>query len=80
MTECLQELKEIISKHLGHSPEDIDLDSNLMNDLQADSLDTIEIVMFVEEKFEIEIDDHQIDTITTVRDLFQIVCDDLGGG
>ena len=77
MSECLQKIKATISNQLGHKIEDINLDSNFVDDLNADSLDLIELVMRIEHDFEIEIDEHQLDQITTVRDVFNIVCEGL---
>lgn len=57
---------EIVADQLGVEKEKINLDSNFVNDLGADSLDTVELVMELEEEFEINIPDEAADKIHTV--------------
>jgi acyl carrier protein len=61
-------IKEIIAEQLGIIEDDISAESSLSDDLGADSLDIVEIAMALEEEFEVEISDADIDNIDTVKD------------
>lgn len=71
--EIFQTLKEIIVEQLGVEEEKITLESTFADDLGADSLDVVELVMAIEERFEVEISDDQADKITTVKDLVDYI-------
>lgn len=60
-------VKEIVVEQLGVKAEDITLNSSFVDDLGADSLDTVELVMALEEEFGIEIQDEQAEKITTIQ-------------
>lgn len=60
-------VKNIISEQLGIDEEKITLDSHFADDLEADSLDTVELVMAFEEEFDITIPDDIAEKITTVK-------------
>ena len=53
----LDKIREFVVEQLSVEPELVDIDSNLMDDLEADSLDAVEIIMAVEEEFDLEIPD-----------------------
>lgn len=59
-------VKEVIIDKLGVEEDTIKLEANFVNDLGADSLDTVELVMALEEEFDCEIPDEQAEKITTV--------------
>ncbi len=61
-------LIEIIAKQLGVDAENVTSDASFMEDLGADSLDTVELVMALEEEFDIEIPDSDAEKIQTVQD------------
>ncbi|MCQ9205587.1 MAG: acyl carrier protein [Omnitrophica bacterium] len=61
-----EKVKNIISEQLGVKKEEIKLESSFIDDLGADSLDTVEVVMALEEEFAIEISDEDAEKITTV--------------
>lgn len=61
-----EKVKNIISEQLGVKKEEIKLESSFIDDLGADSLDTVEVVMALEEEFGIEIPDEDAEKITTV--------------
>lgn len=69
---------EILREMLGISPETIIiLDAELIKDLKVDSLDFVEIIMAIEEKFDIEIDDDVAMNCVTVQDILNIVMGDI---
>jgi|TARA_R110002124_G_scaffold60925_1_gene167026 acyl carrier protein len=59
----------IVSEQLGHPKEDITLDSKFIDDLKADSLDIVELVMEFEDEFDVTIPDDDYDKIKTVGDV-----------
>lgn len=61
-----ERVKAIIAEQLGVKKEEIKLESSFIDDLGADSLDTVEVVMALEEEFSIEIPDEDAEKITTV--------------
>lgn len=61
-----EKVKDIISEQLGVKKEEIKPESSFIDDLGADSLDTVEVVMALEEEFGIEIPDEDAEKITTV--------------
>ena len=62
-----EKVKEIIAEQLDVKLDDIKMESNFIDDLGADSLDTVELVMAFEEAFELEIPDEEAEKITTVE-------------
>ncbi len=62
-----QRVKKIVAEQLGVNEADIKIDSSFVDDLGADSLDTVELVMALEEEFECEIPDEEAEKITTVQ-------------
>ncbi len=69
----LEKVKEFVVDQLSIDPELVDIDSDLMKDLEADSLDAVEIIMAVEEEFDIEIPDEDAEKFRTVRDMVEYV-------
>ncbi len=63
-----ERLIEIIAKQLGVDEDNVTPDASFMEDLGADSLDTVELVMALEEEFDIEIPDSDAEKIQTVQD------------
>lgn len=68
-------VKTIIADHFILNEKEIGLDSCLVKDFGADSLDMVEIMMYIEEEFEIEIDDHAAQNVQTVRQIVTLVGD-----
>ena len=67
-------IREIIAEQLGIDDIDsIAMDTNLMKDLEADSLDAVEIIMAIEEEYDIEIPDEEAEKIETVEQLVDYV-------
>ena len=67
MEEIQAKVVQIISEQLGKDESEISMSSNFIEDLDADSLDTVELVMALEEEFEIDIPDEAAEKITTVQ-------------
>jgi len=62
-----QRVKKIVAEQLGVNEADVKTESSFVNDLGADSLDTVELVMALEEEFETEIPDEEAEKIGTVQ-------------
>ena len=67
------EIKEILVDQLDVNPEDIEMTSSLSDDLGADSLDAIDIVMTIEDQYSIEVPDEIIKNMKTVEDIISYV-------
>ncbi|GGB88713.1 MULTISPECIES: acyl carrier protein [Telluria group] len=67
MSDIEQRVKKIVAEQLGVAEADIKNESSFVDDLGADSLDTVELVMALEDEFEMEIPDEQAEKITTVQ-------------
>ncbi|MCE1181676.1 MAG: acyl carrier protein [Rhodocyclales bacterium] len=67
MDNIVERVKKIVAEQLGVNEADIKNESSFVDDLGADSLDTVELVMALEEEFECEIPDDQAEKITTVQ-------------
>ncbi len=72
-----QRVKKIVAEQLGVNEADIKNDSSFVDDLGADSLDTVELVMALEEEFECEIPDEEAEKITTVQQAIDYVNNNL---
>lgn len=68
-----QRVKKIVAEQLGVNESEIKNDSSFVDDLGADSLDTVELVMALEEEFECEIPDEEAEKITTVQQAIDYV-------
>jgi acyl carrier protein len=68
MTDVAERVKKIVIEHLGVDADKVVENANFIDDLGADSLDTVELVMAFEEEFGVEIPDDQAETIVTVGD------------
>ncbi len=67
------EVKEVVVEQLSVNPDEVKEDSKFVEDLGADSLDVVELVMALEEKFDIEIPDSDAEKITTVGDAVKYI-------
>ena len=68
-----QRVKKIVAEQLGVNEADIKTESSFVDDLGADSLDTVELVMALEEEFECEIPDDEAEKITSVQQAIDYV-------
>lgn len=68
-----EKIKEIIIEQLNVEDDLITMDTHLMKDLEADSLDAVEIIMGIEDEFGIEIPDEEAEKFQTVSDLVNYV-------
>ena len=66
-------VKKIVAEQLGVKEEDVKADASFVEDLGADSLDTVELVMALEEEFETEIPDEDAEKITSVQEAIDYV-------
>ena len=66
-------IKGIIAEQLGVEEDAISMETNLMKDLEADSLDAVEIIMAIEDEFDIEIPDEDAEKFQTVADIVSYV-------
>jgi len=68
-------VKELITESLGVDAETIRLDASFIDDLGADSLDIVELVMLIEKDFDLEIPDEDAEKISTVQDAIGYIMD-----
>ena len=71
----LEKLKKVISTQLGVDESEITLESSFVDDLGADSLDVVELIMALEEEFDVEIPDEDAEKIVTVGDALDYIKD-----
>ncbi len=69
----LEKLKKVIAEVLNVDPDEIKLETTFMDDLGADSLDVFQIIMGIEEEFDIEIPPEKAETITTVEEAVNLI-------
>ncbi|MBW8270899.1 acyl carrier protein [Caldovatus aquaticus] len=73
MSDIAEQVKQIVIEHLGVEESKVTPEASFIDDLGADSLDTVELVMAFEEKFGIEIPDDAAEKITTVKDAIEYI-------
>jgi len=73
MSTIEERVRETVVEQLGVKEEEVTLDASFVDDLGADSLDTVELVMALEETFETEIPDEDAEKITTVQQAIDYV-------
>ncbi len=73
MSDLKQKVVSVVAEQLGVKEEDITPGSSFVNDLGADSLDTVELVMALEDEFGIEIPDEEAEKIVTVGDAIKYI-------
>jgi len=78
MSSIEERVKKIVAEQLGVKEEEVKTEASFVEDLGADSLDTVELVMALEEEFETEIPDEEAEKITTVKLAIDYVNNNLG--
>ncbi|MBA3527560.1 MAG: acyl carrier protein [Pseudomonadota bacterium] len=73
MSETAERVKKIVVEHLGVEAEKVTEEASFIDDLGADSLDIVELVMAFEEEFNVEIPDDAAEKITTVKDAIDYI-------
>ena len=73
MSSVEERVKKLICEQLGVKEEEVTAEASFVEDLGADSLDTVELVMALEEEFETEIADEEAEKITTVREAIDYI-------
>ena len=67
------EVRDVVVEQLSVAPDAVKLESKIIEDLGADSLDVVELVMDLEEKFEVEIPDSEAEKLKTIQDVVTFV-------
>ena len=73
MSNIEEQVKSIVAEQLGVKEEEVTNEASFVDDLGADSLDTVELVMAIEEEFDTEIPDEEAEKITTVQQAIDFV-------
>ena len=73
MSSIEEQVKSIVAEQLGVKEDEVTKDASFVDDLGADSLDTVELVMALEEEFETEIPDEEAEKITTVQQAIDFI-------
>ena len=68
-----EKVKEILCDQLDVEEEKVPMEANIMEDLEADSLDVVDLVMSLEEEFDIEIPDEEVENIKEVGDIVKYI-------
>ncbi len=78
--EILEKVKDLIADKLGVDRDEVVEDASLIDDLGADSLDLVDLVMAFEEEFGIKIEDEELENIKTVKDVVDGIISKVGEG
>jgi acyl carrier protein len=78
MSDIVERVRKIVVEQLGVEESEVSLESAFVDDLGADSLDTVELVMALEEEFETEIPDEDAEKITTVQQAVDYINQHMG--
>lgn len=68
-----EKVKKIIVEELNVAEEKVTMEANLVEDLEADSLDAVEIIVRIEEEFDLQVDDEAAENVKTVGDLVKFI-------
>ncbi len=71
----LEQIKTILAEQFSMEEDDINMDTSFTEDIGADSLDLVELVMALEQEFDVEIDDDEVEKIKTVGDAVRYIKD-----
>lgn len=73
MSDTFKQVVGVVVEQLGVEADQVTMESNFIEDLGADSLDTVELLMALEEKFDCEIEEDKAEKLTTVKDIVEFV-------
>ncbi len=73
MSTIVERVTKVVVEQLGVSEDQVTMDASFVDDLGADSLDTVELVMALEEEFDTEIPDDKAETIVKVKDVIDYI-------
>ncbi|AVM42161.1 acyl carrier protein [Fastidiosipila sanguinis] len=73
--EIFKEVQDILVDQLGVEPEEVTMEASFIDDLNADSLDIVELIMTLEQEFEVSIPDEDAEKISTVADVVNYIKD-----
>lgn len=68
-----EKVKQIIAEQLGIDEGTINMETDLVNDLKADSLDVVELIMEIEQEFEMDIPDEVLKEVKTIKDIVEYI-------
>ncbi len=68
-----ERIKELLAEQLDASADEMKMETNIAEDLGADSLDVVELLMAIEDEFEVEVPDEEIENIKTISDLVKYI-------
>lgn len=68
-----EKVKEVLLENLGCSEEEVEMDSNLIEDLGADSLDIVELSLVLEDEFDTTVEDEDFEELQTVGDIVEYI-------
>ncbi len=71
--EILEKVKEMVASQLGKAEKEVTLDASFIEDLGADSLDLVELIMSMEDEYGLEISDEDAEKIVTVKDAVKFI-------
>lgn len=74
----LEKVLEIIAEQLSKDAKDLKIENRIIEDLGADSLDVVDLVMAIEENFDIEVPDDKVETLKTIEDIARFVAAETG--
>ncbi len=75
--DIFKRVSQILSEELGIDPEAIDMDANFIEDLNADSLDIVDLIVEMEHEFDVSIPDDEAEQIRTVGDAVNYIADNI---
>lgn len=76
--EIFEKVRTLVAEKLGVDEDEIELESNLEEDLGADSLDLVDLTMAIEDEFGVRVEDEELENIKTVEDIVKKLSKELG--
>lgn len=73
MSMVFEKVKEVLVDSLGCEEEEVEMETNLIEDLEADSLDVVEISISIEDEFGVEVPDEDLEKLETVKDIVDYI-------